>query len=92
MSAEVEVDLVPIRGRTTSLEHPGKVHWGVVWPDSDRDGRLWSLCCEAENRIPVYGQRIHPRFEVECKHCLQIVQAMERGLSTTRWSQPRMLD
>ena len=73
---ETEVELLPIRGRTYGLHRWGKVHWGVLWPDGDRDGQLWSLCCTAENRHPVYGYRLHPRIEVECKHCLEVARKL----------------
>ncbi len=68
----VTAELVPIRGRTFGLHAWGRVHWGIIWPWSDRDARLDSLCSTAHNRYPVFGLRVHPRIAVECKHCLAI--------------------
>lgn len=75
----LEIELVPIRGRTVSLADPGRVHWGVVWSHTDPDSILWTLCSTLERRYPLYGRRIHRRFEVECKHCLRVAEKLGAG-------------
>lgn len=75
------MEVEPIRGRSYGQDW-GKVHAGVV-EASGRDALLFSLCSVVENRRPVYGYRIHRRFDIECQFCRRLLERGVAGLKVS---------